>query len=120
MIEGILWKKTPGGIRGFKPWNKRFFLVTTISISYYTQKGGEQKGKIPIKEVHKVEFLPDKRMGARFDIVSKLGRTYCLHSECEEDSRIWVEAIRQAIFLSKQDIGDDKEVDVVSFEATFA
>lgn len=104
VIEGILQKKTPGGIRGFKPWQKRYFLVTTKAISYHKAKGEEPKGFIPILEIKKVEYLPEKRMGARFDIVSKNGRTYSLHSDCEEDSCIWVNAIRQAVLLAKQEI----------------
>lgn len=104
VIEGILYKKTPGGIKGFKPWQKRYFLVTTKAISYHKAKGDDPKGVLPILEVKKVEYLPEKRMGARFDIISKNGRTYSLHSDCEEDSHIWVNAIRQAVLLAKQEI----------------
>lgn len=109
VIEGILQKKTPGGLKGFKPWQKRYFVVTTKAITYHKTKGDEPKGRIPILEIKKVEYLPDKQMGARFDIIAKNGRVYSLHSECEEDTHIWVNAIRQAVLWAKKEVQCDEK-----------
>lgn len=114
--EGFLHKKSPKGIKGFRQWQKRYFVIDTKNIRYY--KGFDGKpvgfgGDIPLLEIQNVEFLPDRRIGCRFDIKVRNHRTYCLHGDTPDEVIDWIKAIHRAIEIAKQDNVETKQESIL-------
>lgn len=101
-IEGYVEKKRPKGLAGLKSWQTRYFVVDTRHITYSKKKDSEVLGRISIFDIKKLDFLPGKRTGSRFDIVTKSGRTYSCDTK-EDNTQEWIEGIRLAVQMAKED-----------------
>jgi hypothetical protein len=91
-ISGYLSKK---GEKGFvKLWKKRFFIMDSKEIVYYTKENGIKKGSIKISEIINVT-----QGQAKFglNVVSKSGRTYELQGASQSDVDKWKKAISSLI-----------------------
>lgn len=107
--EGWLDKKSPSGIRGFRKWQKRWFQIHEKAIVYMKNQGDEkQLGQIPLQQIVECEYLPDKRIGCRFDIRVKNLRVYSLNGETIDSSKAWVAAVKENVNRCKSANDPDK------------
>lgn len=103
VIAGIVFKKASGGVKGFKPWKKRYFHVTTKTLFIHKSEGQPPESHINLLDIRTVESLPDKRLGDRFDIILRNGTVFALHSASQAESMLWTRAIEKAISMAKQE-----------------
>jgi hypothetical protein len=102
--QGWVWKKSPAGLKGFRRWQKRWFVIGSKAISYYAKpKDPKPLGVIPLLQIVDCEYLPDRRVGCRFDIRVKTLRVYALHGAFVEDAKAWTAAVKRAVKRAHQD-----------------
>eukprot|EP01121_Diplochlamys_sp_Union-15-3_P010790 TRINITY_DN3064_c0_g2_i2.p1 TRINITY_DN3064_c0_g2~~TRINITY_DN3064_c0_g2_i2.p1 ORF type:complete len:371 (+),score=67.43 TRINITY_DN3064_c0_g2_i2:46-1158(+) len=95
--DGWLIKK--GGRR--RNWNKRYFVLTSKVIAYYTKKipiKRHQKGSIPINLIESV-FL-DQHQNTVFKILTP-SRLYILRAESSNEATSWIEKLHQTVGESR-------------------
>lgn len=89
--EGFLTKE--GG--SIKTWKKRWFVLTEDGIlAYFKKKGGEQMGKMDLKEGCTVQEVSYKKKKNCFEAKTP-GRTYHLIAENGGDMNAWMEQIKK-------------------------
>lgn len=77
-MQGYLLKKEDVGFKGFRSWKKYYFVLTYETLSWYkkpedAKKAPEPFNVIQLTKVIKAQHLPDKRLGARFDVTIRGG-----------------------------------------------
>eukprot|EP00808_Paulinella_micropora_P016283 g16184.t1 len=113
--QGWLWKKSPAGLKGFRRWQKRWFVIGQKAITYYTKETDiKPLGSIPLLQIVACEYIPDKRIGCRFDIRMKNMRVYAMDGSFVEDARSWVLAINRAV----QRAQTERDIDPANAEST--
>ena len=40
--QGYIWKKSPTGIRGFRKWQKRWFVISDKAITYFKKENDKE------------------------------------------------------------------------------
>jgi len=100
--EGWLTKKSPTGLKGFRQWQKRYFVLGRKTLEYSHQKGEPTIGMIALVDIINSEFLPKKRMGCRFDIKVKSNRVYAMNAETPQEAKVWSALIKKAAIKAKE------------------
>jgi len=67
-----------------------------LQISYYDEKQKSLKGVIQLLDVEEIEYLPSKRIGARFDIRSKGEKPLQLNGNDPDDTQQWIWSLKEA------------------------
>jgi hypothetical protein len=102
-MEGYLYKKSSSGLKGFHPWQKRFFVfdLKENKLFYYKSKDSySHKGCIAISEIDDICLYLDKKNGRRFDLKTSL-KTYALMSNLTEEAFEWTQKL--AFYSGKVD-----------------
>src|SRR5690242_12382642 len=87
------------GVAGMRMWQKRFFVLTNKVLKYFKEREDtEPIGTIPLMHIVKCEYLPDKKIGCRFDLTMKNRRVYALDAESQQQAKEWLVPIGAVVF----------------------
>lgn len=78
----------------FKIWNRRWFVLNGLTLSYYFSSGGKIKGTIPLNN-STVELDSDTKKPNAFKITTP-NKIYHFYADTEEDLHSWLNAIMTA------------------------
>ncbi len=108
-----------------RPWQERYVILTNKALRYYKEKTALQEvatkeavGIIPLINITKAEYLPDKKIGCRFDVTIKNRRVYAWDGATPGEAKQWVHQIGKAIeFMKREEKEKKKEkIDVCRME----
>jgi len=91
-MQGYLKKK--GGDR--RNWKKRWFVLTTVELSYWVKPNRSQKGSIQLEDVKSVQNASSKKHKRCFSVTTE-SREYMIVAESDEQRTAWMNALRGAI-----------------------
>lgn len=99
--------KNPVGIKGFRMWEKRYFLLTTRCLRWFVSPPTSPQfirttciADINLTEIAKAEYLPGKRVGCRFDLTLTRRpplNLLQLHGSSIEDAKLWTKRLIKAV-----------------------
>jgi len=104
-MEGILMKR--GG--PLKAWKKRFCVLRTDALYYYTGENQQMKGKIPLLHACVFDTVLGVNQPHTFQVISS-SKKYIMSAPTELEKEAWIRNLRDQIKL----VGVD--VDSIDFE----
>ena len=88
------WSTKQGGL--IKTWKKRYFVLYSNALIYYTKPGAEEQGRIEIEPNCVVSDAPDCKKQPAYKIATTQ-RTYYIVTDTPQDKNDWITAINSCI-----------------------
>lgn len=85
------WLQKEGG--SIKSWKKRWFALEGDALVYYTKKGGDKKGDIPLKDVTGVKAEDNYKDKKHCFVVQSPSRDYHIVAGAAEEAKEWIDSI---------------------------
>lgn len=102
IMKGILKKKSPKGLPGFKAWQQRYFILTPTKFKYFHDaRCTKVLGAVPIGMIEKVDISKLEKE-CRIDLIlhGESSRKFQLRALDKESANKWNVALSETIQLS--------------------